>query len=91
MKFRFRASYFPFTEPSAEVDLLWEYDNKSRWLEFCGCGMIHPNVLKSVGIDSEIYSGFAFGAGIDRLTMLYYGINDLRIFFDNYIKFLEQF
>jgi phenylalanyl-tRNA synthetase alpha chain len=91
MKLRFRASYFPFTEPSAELDILWSGNEKMRWLECAGCGMVHPNVLKAVGIDSEIYSGFAFGLGLDRLAMLRYGISDLRLFFESDIKFLEQF
>lgn len=91
-QFRFRASYFPFTEPSAEVDILWNTkDGKTRWLEVSGCGMIHPNVLKEVKVDPEKYSGFAFGFGLDRLAMLRYGIDDLRLFFENDVKFLEQF
>jgi phenylalanyl-tRNA synthetase alpha chain len=84
---RFRASYFPFTEPSAEVDIKHE----SGWLEVLGCGMVHPKVLENVGIDHEQFSGFAFGIGIDRLAMLRYGINDLRLFFENNIRFLSQF
>lgn len=92
MKFRFRASYFPFTEPSAEVDLLWtNASGQSKWLEVMGCGMVHPNVLRNVGVDSEKYSGFAFGMGLDRLAMLLYGVDDLRMFFENDIRFLEQF
>ena len=91
-QFRFRASYFPFTEPSAEVDILWNTkDGKTRWLEVSGCGMIHPNVLKEVKVDPDKYSGFAFGFGLDRLAMLRYGIDDLRLFFENDVKFLEQF
>jgi len=91
-EFRFRASYFPFTEPSAEVDIAWKtQDGKTRWLEIAGCGMIHPNVLKSVNLDSEKYSGFAFGMGLDRLAMLRYGIDDLRLFFENDCRFLAQF
>lgn len=84
---RFRPGYFPFTEPSAEVDIGWG----DRWLEVLGCGMVHPNVLKNVGIDCEKYSGFAFGIGLDRLAMLRYGINDLRMMFENDVRFLEQF
>ncbi len=85
---RFRAGYFPFTEPSAEVDIGW---GDGRWLEVLGCGMVHPNVLKNVNIDPEKYSGFAFGIGLDRLAMLKYGVNDLRLFFENDLRFLEQF
>lgn len=92
VEFRFRPSYFPFTEPSAEVDIKWANSNgQSRWLEVLGCGMVHPNVLAAVGVDSEIYSGFAFGLGVDRFAMLRYGIDDLRLFFENDVKFLEQF
>lgn len=85
---RFRPSYFPFTEPSVEVDI--KIDNNS-WLEILGCGMIHTNVLNNANIDSHVYSGFAFGIGIERLAMLYYGIDDLRVFFDNDLRFLKQF
>ena len=85
---KFRASYFPFTEPSAEVDVMGE---NGKWLEVLGCGMVHPNVLKSVGIDPEEYTGFAFGMGVERLTMLRYGVNDLRAFFENDLRFLKQF
>ena len=84
---RFRPSYFPFTEPSAEVDIRGE----RGWLEILGCGMVHPNVLTNVGIDPEKYSGFAFGMGVERLAMLKYGIDDLRIFFENDLRFLSQF
>src|SRR3990167_2101491 len=84
---RFRPGYFPFTEPSAEVDIAWG----DRWLEVLGCGMVHPNVLNNVGIDSEKYTAFAFGIGLDRLAMLRYGINDLRMMFENDVRFLEQF
>lgn len=84
---RFRPGYFPFTEPSAEVDIAWG----DRWLEVLGCGMVHPNVLQNVGIDPEKYTGFAFGIGLDRLAMLRYGINDLRMMFENDVRFLEQF
>ncbi len=85
---RFRASYFPFTEPSAEVDILWE---KGKWLEILGCGMVHPNVLSNAGVDPEEFTGYAFGMGVERLAMLRYGINDLRTFFDNDLRFLRQF
>ena len=89
---RFRPSYFPFTEPSAEVDILWERVNKRpAWLEVLGCGMVHPAVLKNVGIDPERYSGFAFGLGVERLAMLRYGLADLRAFFENDCRFLRQF
>ena len=87
MKVRFRPSFFPFTEPSAEMDMSW----KGGWLEIGGCGMVHPNVLNHVGIDSEKYIGFAFGMGVERLTMLRYGVNDLRLFFENDLQFLKQF
>ena len=85
---RFRASYFPFTEPSAEVDVEWE---KGKWLEILGCGMVHPNVLEMAGIDPEEFTGYAFGMGIERLAMLRYGVNDLRTFFENDLRFLRQF
>ncbi|MEN9391627.1 MAG: hypothetical protein RL017_925, partial [Pseudomonadota bacterium] len=88
LKVRFRASFFPFTEPSAEVDIM---DKNGNWLEVAGCGMVHPNVLQYMNIDSEKYSGFAFGIGIDRFTMLRYQINDLRLMFENDIDFLNQF
>ena len=85
---RFRASYFPFTEPSAEVDVEWE---EGKWLEILGCGMVHPNVLENSGVDPEIYTGYAFGMGIERLAMLRYGVKDLRTFFENDLRFLRQF
>ena len=85
---RFRPSYFPFTEPSAEVDVLSE---SGRWLEILGCGMVHPNVLRNVGIDPEEFTGYAFGVGVERLAMLRYGVDDLRLFFDNDLQFLRQF
>lgn len=85
---RFRPSYFPFTEPSAEVDVM---DKNGKWLEVLGCGMVHPNVLRNVGIDPDLYSGFAFGMGMERLTMLRYGVTDLRAFFENDLRFLKQF
>ncbi len=87
MQVRFRPSFFPFTEPSAEIDILGE----RGWLEVGGCGMVHPNVLRNVGIDPEKYTGFAFGIGLDRFAMLRYGVNDLRLFFDNDLNFLNQF
>ena len=87
VELRFRPSYFPFTEPSAEADIRW---NKN-WLEVLGCGMVHPNVLKGVGVDTKIYSGFAFGLGVERMAMLKYDIPDLRAFFENDIRFLNQF
>lgn len=88
LQVRFRPSYFPFTEPSAEIDVMSKDD---KWLEVLGCGMVHPNVLRNVGIDPDIYSGFAFGMGMERLTMLRYGITDLRAFFENDLRFLKQF
>ncbi len=93
LKMRFRPSYFPFTEPSAEVDMLWDAGDGSepRWLEVLGCGMVHPNVLKACAIDPERYTGFAFGLGVERFAMLRYGVNDLRSFFDNDLRFLRQF
>ncbi|MBM2829654.1 MAG: phenylalanyl-tRNA synthetase, alpha chain [Gammaproteobacteria bacterium] len=87
LKIRFRPSYFPFTEPSAEVDIMGE----NGWLEVLGCGMVHPKVLENVGIDSKKYTGLAFGMGVERLAMLQYGIDDLRVFFENDLRFLEQF
>lgn len=84
---RFRPSYFPFTEPSAEVDILGD----NGWLEILGCGMVHPVVLNNVGIDSRRYSGFAFGMGVERIAMLRYGIDDIRLFFENDLPFLRQF
>lgn len=98
-KTRFRPSYFPFTEPSAEMDVsckicggkgcnICKY---SGWVEILGCGMVDPNVLEACGIDSETYTGYAFGMGIERITMLKYQINDLRLFFENDVRFLKQF
>jgi phenylalanyl-tRNA synthetase alpha chain len=87
IKVRFRPSFFPFTEPSAEIDMSFG----EGWLEMGGAGMVHPNVLRNVNIDSERYQGFAFGLGPDRLTMLRYGVNDLRLFFENDLRFLKQF
>ncbi len=88
VELRFRPSYFPFTEPSAEVDVLSE---AGKWLEILGCGMVHPNVLEGVGVDSEEFTGYALGFGVERLAMLRYGIDDLRLFFENDLRFLEQF
>lgn len=96
---RFRPSYFPFTEPSAEVDIQCvicggkgcRVCGQSGWIEVLGCGMVHPNVFKHAGIDAERYTGLAFGMGVERLTMLRYGVNDLRLFFENDIGFLKQF
>lgn len=89
---RFRPSYFPFTEPSAELDIAWPRpDGSTRWLEVLGCGMVHPQVLRNVGIDPERYTGYAFGMGVERLAMLRYGVDDLRSFFDNDVRFLRQF
>ncbi|GHA76170.1 phenylalanine--tRNA ligase subunit alpha [Cognatilysobacter bugurensis] len=89
---RFRPSYFPFTEPSAEVDIAWQQpDGSTRWLEVLGCGMVHPTVLRNVGIDPEKYTGYAFGLGVERFTMLRYGVDDLRSFFENDVRFLRQF
>ena len=92
LQVRFRPSFFPFTEPSAEIDVAFMSGAlKGRWLEIAGCGMVHPNVLRHVGIDPEKYIGFAFGMGPDRLTMLRYGVNDLRLFFEGDLRFLGQF
>ena len=88
VELRFRPSYFPFTEPSAEADLR---SDSGRWLEILGCGMVHPNVLRNVGIDPREWSGYAFGMGVERLAMLRYGVDDLRAFFENDLRFLEQF
>ncbi|MEQ9465456.1 MAG: phenylalanine--tRNA ligase subunit alpha [Haliea sp.] len=96
---RFRPSYFPFTEPSAEVDIQCvncggagcRVCSQTGWLEVMGCGMVHPRVLETSGIDAERYTGFAFGMGVERLAMLRYGVNDLRLFFENDLRFLEQF
>ncbi len=87
-RLRFRASYFPFTEPSAEADVEWE---AGKWLEILGCGMVHPNVLENAGINPEEFTGYAFGMGIERLAMLRYGVDDLRTFFENDLRFLRQF
>jgi phenylalanyl-tRNA synthetase alpha chain len=98
IKMRFRPSHFPFTEPSAEVDIGYRLENGrivigegDKWLEILGCGMVHPNVLRNVKVDPKHYQGFAFGMGIDRLAMLKYGINDLRAFFENDYRWLSHF
>ena len=89
---RFRPSYFPFVEPGVEIDMEWSRkDGDTSWLEIAGAGVVHPDVLRNGGIDPERYSGFAFGMGLDRLAMLKYGVNDLRLFFENDLRFLEQF
>lgn len=92
LKLRFRPSYFPFTEPSAEIDIMFESGPLTgRWLEVSGSGQVHPNVIRNMGIDPSRYIGFAFGSGIDRLAMLRYGIGDLRLFFEGDLRFLSQF
>ena len=95
IEFRFRTSYFPFTEPSLEVDIRWlstkGEQSSGRWLEVGGCGLVHPNVLKNVGIDEKLWSGFAFGFGVERLIMIKNGITDLRSFYEGDVRFLEQF
>ena len=99
VKTRFRPSFFPFTEPSAEVDIYWGLNSETDyritkgtgWLEIMGCGMIDPNVLDNVNIDSTKFSGFAFGLGIERIAMLLHQVDDLRLFFENDIRFLKQF
>ncbi len=89
---RFRPSFFPFTEPSAEIDIQFQSGPLAgRWLEVAGSGQVHPNVVRNMGLDPERYIGFAFGMGPDRLTMLRYGVNDLRLFFDGDLRFLRQF
>ena len=88
---RFRPSYFPFVEPGVEIDMAWSRGGEMSYLEIAGAGVVHPDVLRNGGIDPEKYSGFAFGMGLDRLAMLKYGVNDLRLFFENDLRFLEQF
>jgi phenylalanyl-tRNA synthetase alpha chain len=88
---RFRPSFFPFTEPSAEMDIEWKKGSESSWMEILGCGMIDPNVLANCGIDPEEYNGYAFGLGVERITMLKYGIRDIRLFYENDVRFLSQF
>jgi phenylalanyl-tRNA synthetase alpha chain len=92
LQLRFRPSYFPFTEPSAEIDIMFDRGPlKGGWLEVSGSGQVHPQVIRNMGLDAERYIGFAFGSGIDRLAMLRYGVNDLRLFFDGDLRFLSQF
>ena len=92
LKLRFRPSYFPFTEPSAEIDIMFEHGPlEGAWLEVSGAGQVHPQVIRNYGLDPERYIGFAFGSGIDRLAMLRYGVSDLRLFFENDLRFLSQF
>jgi len=93
LEMRLRPSYFPFTEPSAEVDIRWRNSDGSpgRWLEVLGCGMVHPNVLENCGVDAERFTGYAFGLGVERFAMLRYRVDDLRLFFDNDLRFLAQF
>ena len=92
LRVRFRPSFFPFTEPSAEIDMAFPGGPlEGRWLEISGAGQVHPNVVRNFGLDPERYIGFAFGSGLERLTMLRYGINDLRLFFENDLRFLRQF
>jgi phenylalanyl-tRNA synthetase alpha chain len=92
LQVRFRPSYFPFTEPSAEIDIAFASGPlKGKWLEVSGAGQVHPNVIRNMGLDAEKYMGFAFGSGLERLTMLRYGINDLRLFYEGDLRFLKQF
>lgn len=94
VRMRFRPSFFPFTEPSAEVDIWWpdpELPGGGRWLEILGCGMVDPNVLKAVDVDPEVYTGYAFGMGVERIAMLRYGIDDIRTLYENDVRFLKQF
>jgi len=91
VKYRVRPSFFPFTEPSIEMDIWWENESGGQWLEILGAGMVDPNVFEAVNIDPEKYTGFAFGMGVDRIAMLRYGIDDIRLLYDNDIRFLQQF
>lgn len=91
VKYRVRPSYFPFTEPSLEMDIWWENEQGGQWLEILGAGMVDPNVFKSVDVDSEKYTGFAFGMGVDRIALLRYGIDDIRTLYENDIRVLRQF
>lgn len=91
VKYRVRPSYFPFTEPSLEMDVWWESEKGGQWLEILGAGMVDPNVLSAAGVDPEKYTGFAFGMGVDRIAMLKYGIDDIRLLYENDIRFLNQF
>ena len=88
---RFRPSFFPFTEPSAEMDISWERNGEKGWMEILGCGMVDPNVLENCNIDPERYTGYAFGLGIDRIAMLKFGIHDIRLLYENDLRFLKQF
>lgn len=91
VKYRIRPSFFPFTEPSLEMDVWWGDEKNGKWLEILGAGMVHPNVLKAVDVDPELYTGFAFGMGVERIAMLFYGIDDIRLLYDNDMRFLKQF
>lgn len=94
VEFRFRSSYFPFVEPGLEIDMRWRANDETKegaWLEVVGCGMVHPNVLRNAGIDPDVWRGFAFGFGIERLLMIKHGIRDLRAFYEGDVRFLEQF
>jgi phenylalanyl-tRNA synthetase alpha chain len=92
LRVRFRPSFFPFTEPSAEIDMAFESGpNEGQWLEISGSGQVHPNVIRNMGLDPERYIGFAFGSGLERLTMLRYGIHDMRLFYEGDLRFLGQF
>tara|TARA_R110000868_G_scaffold304437_17_gene565305 strand:- start:37533 stop:38540 length:1008 start_codon:yes stop_codon:yes gene_type:complete len=91
VKYRLRPGFFPFTEPSLEMDIWWGTENDGKWLEILGSGMVDPNVFKAAGIDSEKYTGFAWGMGVERIAILKYGIDDIRTFYENDIRFLEQF
>ncbi len=91
VKYRVRPSFFPFTEPSMEMDIWWENEKGGQWLEILGAGMVDPNVFEAVGVDPEKYTGYAFGMGVDRIAMLRYGIDDIRLLYDNDIRFLQQF
>jgi phenylalanyl-tRNA synthetase alpha chain len=88
---RFRPSFFPFTEPSIEVDMSWGDPAEDKWVELGGAGMVDPNVLTAVGVDPERYSGFAFGLGVERMAMRRFGVPDIRLFFENDVRFLNQF
>jgi phenylalanyl-tRNA synthetase alpha chain len=91
VRVRFRPHFFPFTEPSAEMDMLWSHKGKDKWLEILGAGMVHPHVLEAVKLSPEKYSGFAFGLGVERIAMLRWGVQDIRFFYENDIRFLRQF
>jgi len=91
VKYRIRPGFFPFTEPSLEMDIWWETNGEGKWLEILGSGMVDPNVFKAVGIDPEKYTGFAWGMGVERIAMLRHGMDDIRVFYDNDVRFLEQF